>query len=284
MSVKKNSMSVSLKMRYAFLSIGLALTGVLMTVCGGTGSMNVDGNGTTEPTPSACVPSSSGADRDCDGVANAGDNCPTIPNPDQQATGAVDPNGAGDACDNVVDDDDDGLIEIWHLEALSNIRYDLDGSHYDDEEADSGDRDAGSDAGCPVSGCNGYELMRDLDFDDATSYLSGTVNTMWTGGTGWDPIGDDANRFIAIFDGNDNTITNLLIARDDTDIGLFGVIGSNNNPVTLDGAVRNLALNAVRVEYTGRFVTDVGALAGEVGSGGRIVAVSGYRRFCQWRR
>ena len=36
----------------------------------------------------------------------------------------------------------------------------------------------------------GYELARNLDFDDATSYRSGSVNAAWTSDTGWTPIGD----------------------------------------------------------------------------------------------
>ena len=39
------------------------------------------------------------------------------------------------------------------------------------------------------SNCNGYELARSLDFNDPGSYASGTVNTAWTTGSGWLPIG-----------------------------------------------------------------------------------------------
>ena len=278
MSVKKNSMSVSLKVKRPLLGVGLALTGALMIMCGGIGLMIADGNDGRESASSACVPSSSGADRDCDGVANAEDNCPTIPNPDQQATGAVDPNGAGDACDNVVDDDGDGLIEIWHLEALSNIRYDLDGSHYDDEEADSGDGDAGSDAGCPASGCNGYELMRDLDFATISGYMAGAINPEWRSpGSGWPPIAPDivpgidrdssrnghqGDGFAAILDGNGNAITNLYIdRRTENYVGFIGATAAGSQ-------LRNLTLSAVSV--TGGHY--VGGLVGQ--SESAIVAAS----------
>ena len=206
------------------------------------------------------------------------DNCTNIYNPDQKDENTLlASDGLGDACDTDIDDDNDGLIEMYSLEDLDFVRHNLAGTSRKPgasaSPSTSGAPDSVTGTACadvtpsPANNLCGYELMRDLDFSDATSYRSDTVNAVWTGDTGWTPIGDDGNRFIAMFDGNDNTITNLLIARDDTDIGLFGVIGS-------DGAVRHLALNAVRVEYTGNATSDVGALAGEVGSGGRIVAVS----------
>ena len=58
-----------------------------------------------------------------------------------------------------LDDDGDGLIEIHNLTMLYNMRYDLDGSHYNDNSTESN-------AGCPTpDGCNGYELVVNLDFD-----------------------------------------------------------------------------------------------------------------------
>ncbi|MFN3256700.1 MAG: thrombospondin type 3 repeat-containing protein [Ilumatobacter sp.] len=47
-----------------------------------------------------------GLDSDGDNVSDADDNCPTVPNPDQQNS---DFNGEGDACD--PDDDDDGVLD-----------------------------------------------------------------------------------------------------------------------------------------------------------------------------
>ena len=79
---------------------------------------------------------------------------------------------------------------------------------------------SGTEAVCE-SACNGYELTRSLDFDNADSYASGAVNTAWTTGNGWDPIGD---TFEATFDGNGNTISNLHINRMDTpNVGLFSL-------------------------------------------------------------
>ncbi|MCH9665324.1 MAG: hypothetical protein K0U41_05695, partial [Gammaproteobacteria bacterium] len=57
-----------------------------------------------------------------------------------------------------VDHDNDGLIEISSLEMLHNMRNDLDGTHYNNGTTSSN-------AGCPTSGCNGYELTTNLNFD-----------------------------------------------------------------------------------------------------------------------
>ncbi len=79
--------------------------------------------------------------------------------------------------------DDDGLIEINNLEQLNAVRWDLDGDGVadSDEAVDSGDNadaytaafpGALSGMGCPPDGCAGYELARDLDFGNASSYAS----------------------------------------------------------------------------------------------------------------
>ena len=74
-----------------------------------------------------------------------------------------------------VDKDNDGLIEICDLEGLFEIRHQLDGSGYR----------ASADAnpvtmGCPSTSCTGFELTRDLDFNERDSYRSRSINTAWT--------------------------------------------------------------------------------------------------------
>ncbi len=157
------------------------------------------------------------------------------------------------------DADDDGLIEVFNLEHLDAIRYDLDG---DGEADDPSDADAYAEAfpnalpggACPNSGCAGYELMGNLDFNDPNSYASGSVDKGWSigeGNEGWRPIGPSIDeRFNSTFDGNGHTIANLFIARDD-DVGLFGSVGSA-------GAIRRVGLVEARVSGWER----VGALAG----------------------
>ena len=160
-----------------------------------------------------------------------------------------DNDGAADAVD--IDDDNDGLIEISNLDMLYNIRWNLDGTTYDDE-SDDGDGNEGDTTGAPVNQTNtnncetptdgfylcGYELTRSLDFAVAGDYANGTVNDSWrptddsdpamvvdpADGTnsGWAGIGS----FNAIFDGNGNTISNLY-RRVNGDNGLFTSTQSN---------------------------------------------------------
>ena len=112
-------------------------------------------------------------------------------------------NGAYDA-------DNDGLIEVSNLEQLNAIRYDLDGDGRPtgapgiEEYADA--FPTASDEAVCNRNCLGYELARSLDFDKAGSYASGAVNTKWTTGSGWLPLGFEDNRFFAIFDGSGHTI------------------------------------------------------------------------------
>ena len=90
-----------------------------------------------------------------------------------------------------VDNDGDGLIEIWTLTDLNNMRYNLAGTSYKDSAAATG-----ATTGCPTSdGCTGYELMANLDFTDktATGYQADwdpVVQTAkQTPGAGWIPVG-----------------------------------------------------------------------------------------------
>ena len=101
---------------------------------------------------------------------------------------------------------------------------------------------------CNVGACNGYELMRNLDFRSPSSYRSGRVDTSFTTGSGWNPIND----FNTTFEGNGNTLDHLYINRGSTDyVGLFGYTSSN-------ARIRNIGLPNVSVY--GRF--SVGGLSG----------------------
>ncbi len=141
-----------------------------------------------------------------------------------------------------VDRDDDGLIEIYYLDNLNAIRNQLDGSGYT-----ASDGATKITTGCPDTGCNGYELVGDLDFTTTQSYVSGIVNDNWVLGDddfnntvkrGWSPLGGFAST--AVFEGNGYSISNLPINRESTnDIGLF----SRNR-----GTIRNVGLSEIRVE------------------------------------
>ena len=121
------------------------------------------------------------------------------------------------------------MIELCYLEDVNAIRYALDGSGYGSPATTTKVT-----TGCPlVAGrekCKGYELVRDLDFNDANSYSSKTNKIEYTvdnyedsADRGWQPIGDFINTFNSIFEGNGHTISNLMINRPNTDhVGLFG--------------------------------------------------------------
>ena len=152
-----------------------------------------------------------------------------------------------------VDIDDDGLIEICDLEGLDAMRHQLDGSGYKaTEDAELNNK------GCDEDGdndgvCRGYELRRNLDFDNDDSYSSIANKMVWTTGTGWQPIGggDVLSAFSGNFEGNANTIDNLYISRPINGIGLFRE--------TLPSAtIRLLTLSNVDIRGESR----VGALVG----------------------
>ncbi len=148
-----------------------------------------------------------------------------------------------------IDQDNDGLIDISTLEQLNAIRYQLDGTGY--RESASTMRIT---AGCPVDGCKGYELIRDLDFTDNGSYRNAPLNKMeWTTGEGWEPIGNMSESFSSIFKGNGHTISNLMISSSTRHfVGLFGMINSN---AVIDG------IDLYKVDINGSDY--VGALVGK---------------------
>ena len=144
--------------------------------------------------------------------------------------------------DNAIDSDNDGLIDINTLEELNNIRNNLEGTSYK-----TSDVDPGNTTGCPATGCFGYELMGNLDFADAASYATGSINSDWrpdnadpdmATNAGWEPIGScnedtgdediircgdaDDTPFAAMFEGNGYTISNLY-TRGAGAVGLFGI-------------------------------------------------------------
>lgn len=188
------------------------------------------------------------------------------------------------------DTDGDGLIEVSNLEQLNAIRYDLDGDGQSDNEtyANAFPLDRGGEI-CET-GCLGYELTRSLNFRSSPSYASGSVNNLWTKGSGWLPIGIRENLFNATLEGNGHTISNLYIKRvtdldDPGQAGLFGMIGDS-------AIIQNLGLDQAEItalRWVGGFAgkSDGGALIScsatgkmeTVGSGGGIVGgLVGYNR------
>ena len=178
-----------------------------------------------------------------------------------------------------VDRDANGLIELYTLTQLHNMRYNLSGSSYKTSTADTG-----STTGCPNAACNGYELMNDVEFDTDGDGQSWTQDSSGnysldsgdsaapyfvidsSGSGGWQPVGDSANAFNAIFDGNGYVIRNLAIRSELTNIGLFGV-------TTANAIIRNVGLVNNLSDYTGSSngFNPVGGLVG-FQNGGSITA------------
>ncbi len=155
------------------------------------------------------------------------------------------------------DDDDDGLIDVRSLVQLYAIRWDLNGNGAADN---AGDATSYANAfptpatgmGCPVAGCSGYELRRNLDFDtdgdgDVDGDDPGSYTNFWGIGGTW----------ATTFRGNGHTITNLRIANTSGHTGMFASIGSGRT-------VRGLGLINPTVSGPGTGTpAGVGALAGE---------------------
>ena len=162
------------------------------------------------------------------------------------------------------DDDNDGLIEISSLAQLNAIRWDVNG----DGGPNSADYAAGYAAafpdavagmGCPSTGCVGYELTADLDFDTNDNGQDDAGDAYWNGGRGWMPIQDDGLGYRAILEGNGHTIRNLYIDNR-SDALYIGLFRSLIHP----GEVRNLGLGSVNVS-AGASGDSIGALVGENG-------------------
>ena len=173
------------------------------------------------------------------------------------------------------DTDGDGLIGIEFLEQLDAIRHDLDGDGIADD--DSGIEAYGAAfPGMVCNNCNGYELVRPLDFNDADSYASGAINAGWTVGAGWRPVGPGRRPFVATFDGNENAISNLYITAaaraDSASVGSGGLFGS----VGVSGVIRNTGLLNVNVAGGDAVGPLAGANQGTVSRSYATGSVSGY--------
>ena len=163
--------------------------------------------------------------------------------------------GPVDAVGGDYDADDDGLIDVATLAQLDAIRH-----YHSAYSAPSPDRDkfyeafpnAAERIGCPRSGCRGFELVADLDFDTNGNGRADAGDAYWNSGTGWFPI---TNISSITFDGGGHTISNLFINRlDGFSGGLFGSVNIH---------IRNVALTAVNITTAG---TAAGLIAGSGGS------------------
>ena len=170
------------------------------------------------------------------------------------------------------DTDEDRLIEITTLQQLHAVRHDLDGNGMPTDDGMASYAEAfpasADQMGCPgTEGCMGYELMADLDFDTNGSAGADSADAYWNDGAGWTPIGGDGSRtsydldtmvnpFLAIFEGNGHSLSNLFINRLNPFTGMFGYIGSDSESGAV-AVIRNLNLVDINVtgdHYTGGLV------------------------------
>ena len=168
------------------------------------------------------------------------------------------------------DTDNDGLIEIWTLDRLNAVRWDLDGDALQDTTtaadwkrhtaafpgaiASLGCPDTDADADSDPGPCEGYELAGDLDFNDAN--WDGEVDAVLAY-PNWTPIGSAAAPFTSEFDGNNRKIANLKITASgaSASIGLFG---------NSSGEVKRTGVSDAQISVTGGDAnTHIGALLGE---------------------
>ena len=143
------------------------------------------------------------------------------------------------------------LIDVDSLAKLNAIRYDLNGNGAADSMTNAAAYATAfpnptANMGCPSSGCNGYELTADLDFDTDDD---GVVNSSDTY-PNWTPIGSFTSRFAATFQGNNKTISNLTINSSTggtaPTFGLFGGVSGELRGVGLiDADVRASATGNV---------------------------------------
>ena len=134
----------------------------------------------------------------------------------------------------VVDSNENGLIDITNATQFNNIRHNLSGTSYKTSISAINNTN-----GCPANGCNGYELTANINLSSFTN---------------WDPIGSSSDRFTAIFDGNNNTISGLIITGNDDYVGLFSA--------TRNATIKNLKLTNVRIVGD----SNIGALIGAANS------------------
>ena len=159
------------------------------------------------------------------------------------------------------DTDKDGLIEVSTLSQLDAIRCDLDGDGRVSPKNEAYFGAAfplypGGSHYAPIAcagGCRGYELMADLDFEDANNDGTATDASKWaergTVAEGWRPIG---GVYLSTFEGNHHVICNLYINRDEEAFGNIGLFAE------VSGSIQNLGLADVDVRGRG----NVGSLAG----------------------
>ena len=102
----------------------------------------------------------------------------------------------------------------------------------------------------------------------------------------WTPIGNSTNKFQGTFDGNNKTISNLVITGNKSDVGLFGM--------TTNGEIKNLTVNNAKVSgyldvavvagtpYTSKYTNIKVTGHVEVNGFAYVGAVGGKNAYANW--
>ncbi|WP_370292438.1 hypothetical protein [Thalassolituus sp.] len=185
---------------------------------------------------------------------------------------------------NLADSDSDGLIDIYTLEQLNEIRYQLYGHGRKSSDAspiDSSGCPPMVSGGVPVTRCYGYELMNDLDFDTNGNGEIDEGDRFWNNGMGWQPIGDLTAYFSATFDGNGYAIKNLYLNGQQEYGGLFFIIqGAENSIKNIAFINANVTAGIPGVVTTGVFEASLENIfvAGEVSGYGQSALLTVFAR------
>lgn len=75
-------------------------------------------------------------------------------------------------------------------------------------------------------------LMKEIDMSNVCNKVDGTVAS----DKSWEPIGNEKIEYNGIFEGNGHTINNIYINSNNSNQGLFGVVGEN-------GKIKNIKIN-----------------------------------------
>ena len=179
------------------------------------------------------------------------------------------------------DGDSDGLIDIHDQMDLHSVRNAMSGGALQHSRVLAGNTE-----GCPRTGCNGYELVADIDFDADGDGSTWTANADGTysldpgdnhrvyfdvGAGGWEPIGGcnsscalgtDNVPFGLVFDGGGYVISGLAAWRRDVSVGMFGLLGAG-------ASLRRVALEGNLAGFSGAWNIEVfvGGLAGYMADG-----------------
>ncbi|MEX2246818.1 MAG: thrombospondin type 3 repeat-containing protein [Dehalococcoidia bacterium] len=200
------------------------------------------GSDCTDPVPAQLAPSPAAPliDTDLDGVSDALDNCPAIPNPRQQNTDAAVGNGPGipgddasvpasaadgegDACETDGDTDNDGLADASELSPAACAPFDLSGTlHASPIGGDITNDDDGDGNPAPPMGTDAGDDGPSWDTDN-----DGTLDG-WECANGFDPR-DAASRPAAIIGDVDSDGDGL---RDSWEVRGWG---TNPNMLDSDG-------------------------------------------------